>query len=214
MRVCIIMCFDICTINIRVSIRVRGLHLVFWSRSACTMCSIVVLVVVAAGAESFLPGCMLENVWNLLSFLEEGLPAILLGSRYFQALHYVWCTAVFILFCRRCFERISDRITIPQSEAQRQLALRAILAPFSPSRFFAASEHSDHLRQSQTAQEEKGEFVSLRSNSVTCRACSPGRFSSLVVDKDGDTAECRSMAAIFVASWEGQRRNARNGPSL
>ena len=29
MRDCITMCFDICTINIRVSIRVRGLHLVF-----------------------------------------------------------------------------------------------------------------------------------------------------------------------------------------
>ena len=28
-RDCISMCFDICTINIRVSIRVRGLHLVF-----------------------------------------------------------------------------------------------------------------------------------------------------------------------------------------
>jgi hypothetical protein len=28
-RDCITMCFDICTINIRVSIRVRGLHLVF-----------------------------------------------------------------------------------------------------------------------------------------------------------------------------------------
>ena len=27
-RDCITMCFDICTINIRVSIRVRGLHLV------------------------------------------------------------------------------------------------------------------------------------------------------------------------------------------
>ena len=25
------MCFDICTINMRVSIRVRGLHLVFWN---------------------------------------------------------------------------------------------------------------------------------------------------------------------------------------
>jgi hypothetical protein len=87
-----------------------------------------------------------------------------------------------------------------QSKAQRKLALRAILAPFSPSRFFSASEHSGHLRQSQTAQEEKGKFVSSRSNSVTCRACSPGRFSSLVVDKDGDTAECRSMAAISVAS--------------
>ena len=63
------MCFDICTINIRVSIRVRGLHLVFWSRSACTMCGIVVLVVVAAGVESLLPGCMLENVRDLLSLL-------------------------------------------------------------------------------------------------------------------------------------------------
>ena len=29
LRDCISMCFDICTINIRVSIRVRGLHLVF-----------------------------------------------------------------------------------------------------------------------------------------------------------------------------------------
>ena len=29
MRDCISMCFDICTINIRVSIRVRGLHLVY-----------------------------------------------------------------------------------------------------------------------------------------------------------------------------------------
>ena len=29
-RDCISMCFDICTINIRVSIRVRGLHLVFF----------------------------------------------------------------------------------------------------------------------------------------------------------------------------------------
>ena len=29
MRHCITMCFDICTINIRVSIRVRGLHLFF-----------------------------------------------------------------------------------------------------------------------------------------------------------------------------------------
>ena len=29
MRDCITMCFDICTMNIRVSIRVRGLHLVF-----------------------------------------------------------------------------------------------------------------------------------------------------------------------------------------
>ena len=28
MRDCLTMCFDICTINIRVSIRVRGLHLV------------------------------------------------------------------------------------------------------------------------------------------------------------------------------------------
>ena len=30
MRDCITMCFDICTINIRVGIRVRGLHLVFF----------------------------------------------------------------------------------------------------------------------------------------------------------------------------------------
>ena len=29
------MCFDICTINIRVSIRVRGLHLVSWPEPAC-----------------------------------------------------------------------------------------------------------------------------------------------------------------------------------
>ena len=32
MRDCITMCFDICTINIRVSIRVRGLHLVSTSQ--------------------------------------------------------------------------------------------------------------------------------------------------------------------------------------
>ena len=30
LRDCISMCFDICTTNIRVSIRVCGLHLVFW----------------------------------------------------------------------------------------------------------------------------------------------------------------------------------------
>ena len=30
------MCFDLCTINIRVSIRVRGLHLVFgWKTTRC-----------------------------------------------------------------------------------------------------------------------------------------------------------------------------------
>ena len=33
MRDCITMCFDICAINIRVSIRVRGLHLVFVSEA-------------------------------------------------------------------------------------------------------------------------------------------------------------------------------------
>ena len=32
-RDCITMCFDICTINIRVSIRVRGLHLVLMGRA-------------------------------------------------------------------------------------------------------------------------------------------------------------------------------------
>ena len=36
MRDCITMCFDICTINIRVSIRVRGLHLVFLSPGKST----------------------------------------------------------------------------------------------------------------------------------------------------------------------------------
>ena len=35
MRDCITMCFDICTINIRVSIRVRGLHPVFFEMLSC-----------------------------------------------------------------------------------------------------------------------------------------------------------------------------------
>ena len=30
LRDCIFMCFDICTLNIRVSIRARGLHIVFF----------------------------------------------------------------------------------------------------------------------------------------------------------------------------------------
>ena len=42
LRDCISMCFDICAINIRVSIRVCGLHLVFCKRFRALHCSVVI----------------------------------------------------------------------------------------------------------------------------------------------------------------------------